>query len=135
MFVLDRNHPPDTHLPLIIERHGREIAIYQRNDLRRPRIALTRKCKQVDLLVPKSKEVRISTKDCLNFHDDESYTIKVSTFPAIAPPPRRSENENLLAVQNNVHALSLKYETICHLAPKTATKMCVIKSFLTLKVC
>ncbi len=68
--------------------------------------------------MPKSKEVRISTKDCLNFHDDESYNIKVSTFPAIAPPPRRSENEDLLAIQNNVHAFSLKYETICHLAPE-----------------
>ena len=66
--------------------------------------------------MPTSTEVRISMKDCLSFHDDESVTIKVSTFPAIAPPPRRSENEDLLAIQNNVHDLSLKYETICHLA-------------------
>ena len=68
--------------------------------------------------MPKSTEVRISMKDCLSFHDDESVTIKVSTFPTSAPPPRRSDHEDLLAVQNNVHAFSLKYETICLLAPE-----------------
>ena len=109
---------PDTHLPQIIDRHGREIAIYQRNDPCRPRMAPIRKCKQAEPLMPKSTEVRISMKDCLSFHDDESVTIKVSTFPTSAPPPRRSDHEDLLAVQNNVHAFSLKYETICHLAPE-----------------
>ena len=109
---------PDTYLPLIIDRHGREIAIYQWNDPRRPRMASIRKCKQAEPLMPKSTEVRISMKGCLSFHDDESVTIKVSTFPTSAPPPRRSDHEDLLAVQNNVHAFSLKYETICHLAPE-----------------
>ena len=31
---------------------------------------------------------------------------------------RRSDHEDLLAVQNNVHAFSLKYETICRRAPE-----------------
>ena len=60
----------------------------------------------------------MSKKYCFSFHDDESVTIKVSTFPTSAPPPRRSDHEDLLAVQNNVHAFSLKYETICLLAPE-----------------
>jgi hypothetical protein len=100
-------------LPQILSQYGREIVLYHISDPFKPKLSLSRRCKNVmPTLSLKKKPVHNNFKDCCNFHIEGSSTPLISTFSSLPLPSHGSSTENLIYFSNRTDILRLQYDIV-----------------------